>query len=539
VAVGGAGWWSKGTGLLRFARGVHGLLQRRIDDHTAAATIARGVAQREQRFLDVLDAKVWPHASSPYRALLDAAGCTRGDVARLVQRDGLGFALRVLADAGVRVGFDELKGRADTVRGSRTFRFRAEDFDDPLMRPDLALSSSGTRGPRRRVQIDVEHVAELAAPWAMFLSEHEAGHTDTPLLFWTPGHAGIAARYLACAVAGRRYERWFVSEVMNAAVDRAYAACVHGLSRRAGKFPAAERVPFDAPAAVLDALCALLARGARPCVNTAPTAASALALLACERGVALDGVTFLLGAEPLTDARRATITAAGARCAVLYGSSEAPWIGAQCAIPACADAVHVLLDGYAVITATDAGSSAQNAASSNGETRDGTLLLTSLRRAVPTVLINADIGDRARLDDGARCGCTYDRLGCVQQLSSVRSSDKITELGVTFAVRDVQHVLEDALPRRLGGVAGDYQLIEERDGAGLPRYIVRVHPRLDVDEARVADAFLAELSGRERHYGFMVATWQRAGIVCAIRAPALIAPSGKVPSFHRVPEPTR
>jgi hypothetical protein len=531
----GAGWWSKSAGLLRFAHGVRGLVRRRIDDATAAATIARGVAEREARFLAMLDAKVWPHASSPYRLLLDAAGCTRVDVQSLVRRDGLDAALRVLADAGVHVGFDELKGRTDAVRGSSTFHFRAEDFDDPLMRPELALASSGTRGPRRRVQIDVEHIAELAPPWAAFLAEHTGGHEDAPLLFWTPGHAGIAARYLACAVAGRRHVRWFVSEDMNATVDRAYAACVHGLSRRAGGFPRAEHVPFSAPAPVLDALRTLLARGARPCVNTAPTAASALALLALERGVALDGVTFLLGAEPLTDARRATITAAGARCAVLYGSSEAPWIGAQCSGPACADAVHVLLDGYAVI-APPAGH-ARAAQPVDGDTaRESTLLLTSLRRAVPKVLLNADIGDRARLDDAARCDCAYDRLGCVQQLSTVRSTDKITELGVTFAVRDVQHVLENALPARLGGVAGDYQLTEERDAAGLPRYTVRVHPRLDLDEARVTDAFLAELGALQRHYGFMVATWQRAGIVRAHRAPALVAPSGKVPSFHRMAE---
>ena len=118
----------------------------------------------------------------------------------------------------------------------------------------------------------------------------------------------------------------------------------------------------------------------------------------------------------------------------------------------------------------------------------------------------------------------------------MRSADKITELGVTFAVRDVQHVLEDALPRRLGGVAGDYQLVEERCASGLPRYTVRVHPRLDVSEGSVADAFLDELGGLARPYGFMAATWRRAGIVRASRAPALIAPSGKVPSFHRVPE---
>jgi hypothetical protein len=56
------GWWSKGTGLLRFARDLRGLLRQRIDDASSAAAIARGAAEREQRFLDVLDTKVWPFA---------------------------------------------------------------------------------------------------------------------------------------------------------------------------------------------------------------------------------------------------------------------------------------------------------------------------------------------------------------------------------------------------------------------------------------------------------------------------------------------
>ena len=68
------------------------------------------------------------------------------------------------------------------------------------------------------------------------------------------------------------------------------------------------------------------------------------------------------------------------------------------------------------------------------QARDGqTLLLTSLRSASPKVLLNTDIGDRAVLET-RRCGCLYDQLGCRLLLHTIRSSDKITELGVTFAV---------------------------------------------------------------------------------------------------------
>jgi len=520
------GLWSKGTGLLRFARDLRGLLRATIDVDGCARVIAQGVAQREQRFLTKLERAVYANPSSPYRRLLAAAGCERGDVERLVRTDGLDATLITLARAGVQVSFDELKCRQPAVRGSQTFHFRPEDFDDPLVSAQLSLRSGGTRGAPLRVPIDTEHIAELAPSWAVFLAEN--GCDTSPLLFWTPGHAGVAARYLACALFGQRYARWFVSEEMHAATDRLYARCVHELSRRAGGFPRAERASFSDPSPVLRCLLELVAQGQRPCVNTAPSAAAKLALLAKRRGDVLDGITFLLGSEPLTAARRATIEASGARAVALYGSSEAPWVGGQCQRAAHADAVHVLLDGYAVVAADEPSYAETHA--------DRTLLLTSLRHAVPKVLLNADIGDRAIIT-GQRCGCLYDRLGCRLRLHSIRSSDKITELGVTFAVRDVCHVLEDVLPRRIGGVAGDYQLVEARDRDGLPCYVIVVNPELrDVDDAGVPAAFLAELARLERHYRFMASTWERDGLIQVRRGAALASASGKVLAFHRTSE---
>lgn len=517
------GLWAKGRGLLRFARGVRGLRERQISVDDGVRTVACGVTERDARFLAKLESAVYGNPRSPYRRLLAAAGCALGDVASLVQADGLEGALRVLARAGVHVTFDELKCRCPAVRGSQTLHFRPADFDDPLVVEQLSLRSGGTRGAAQRVPIDVEHIAELAPSWALFLAENDCA--TAPLLFWTPGHAGVAARYLACALFGQRYVRWFVAEEMRAATDRLYAACVHGLSRRAFDLPRPQRAPFSDPAPVLDCLLALLARARRACVNTAPSAAAKLALLALQRGASLDGVTFLLGAEPLTAARRATIEASGARATPLYGSSEAPWIGGQCRAAPHADAVHVLRDGYAAIAA-DEPSRAPDAT-------DRTVLLTSLRRAVPKVLLNADIGDRAVFGE-RRCGCLYDRVGCRLELHGIRSSDKITELGVTFAVRDVHHVLEDVLPRRLGGAAGDYQLVESRDQHGLPRYTLRLDPGLrDIDDAIVTATFLAELGRLERHYGFMASTWGREGMIQVRRGAPLASASGKVLSFHR------
>ena len=235
---------------------------------------------------------------------------------------------------------------------------------------------------------------------------------------------------------------------------------------------------------------------------------------------------FLLGSEPLTPARRRTIEASGARAAPLYGSSEAAWIGGQCHRAAHPDEVHVLLDGYAIIPADEPSAGGQ------------TLLFTSMRRLAAKVLLNADIGDHAVLET-RRCDCLYDRLGCRLLLHTILSSDKITELGVTFAVPDVFHVLEDVFPRRFGGAAGDYQLVEARDAQGLPRYTILVNPALPaIDEERLPAAFLSEMGKLEGYYRFMTAAWAREQFIGVRRGAPLAGPLGKVLPFHRVADPS-
>jgi hypothetical protein len=243
-----------------------------------------------------------------------------------------------------------------------------------------------------------------------------------------------------------------------------------------------------------------------------------LSLEAQRRGRRLTGAIFLLGSEPLTPARRRAIEASGARAAPLYGSTEAPWVGGQCRHARHADEVHVLMDSYAVVPSGPS------------------MLLTSLRRALPKILINVDIGDRASIETGA-CDCLYGRLGCNLRLHTIRSSDKITEFGVTFAVHDVFHILEETFPHRFGGQAGDYQLVEDRDGAGLPRYTIVVNPRLPgIHEEGLPGAFLEEMAKLHSHYGFMAAVWAREKMIRVSRRAALASSAGKVLPFHRTAE---
>jgi hypothetical protein len=288
--------WSKVSGFGRFALRLRRLVNEPITLDQATARIRDGVARRDERFLAMLARVVTTNPRSPYRQLLASAGCGAEDMAALVARDGLDEALQSLVRAGVYVSYDEFKCRRPAVRGSQTFHFSPEDFDDPLLTRYYAATSSGTRGGPTRVPIDADLIADMATYWAVFLAEHDA--LTTPLMFWTPGHAGVAARYLACAKAGQIYSDWFVSEGMHDLKERMYASTIHWLARRAGRFPNPRAASFDDPGPVLDRLRHLLDDRQTPSVNTAPSAAVTLSLEAQRRGQSLAGVSFFLGSEP-------------------------------------------------------------------------------------------------------------------------------------------------------------------------------------------------------------------------------------------------
>lgn len=514
-------------GLVRLARNLPGFLGEVLTPEQAREMVAEGVRLRRERFLARVEAI---HASrrGPYYALLEAAGCEPGDVRKLTESEGLEGALRRLAAAGVYVRYEEFKGRQAAVRGSRTFRFRPEEFDDPNLKPEMVGASGGSRGRAVTTYGSLAYITQMVPHWAVFFEENDC--LDKPLIFWTPGHAGATVRHLWCAKFGIRYERWFVSEEMTAPKDRLYAAAKRWLVERQGGFPKPEPAHYDQPEIVLDALLPYLERGGAA-LNTAPSAAVKLSLAAQARGRSLQGIVFLLGAEPLTPARKRAIEASGARATPLYGASEATWIGGQCRRPAAPDEIHVLRDNYAVIAAEEALGEAAPASD------DGAvgLLLTTLQPLTQKTLINVDIGDRAVIER-RRCDCLYDRLGCTTVLHTIRSSDKITEYGVNIAVADVFQVLEEALPRRFGGAAGDYQLVESPEDSGLPRYTLYADPRVGrLDEGEIEATFLSELARLRTYYGYMTEILRKERALTVRRATPVRTARGKAFAFYRLP----
>ncbi len=512
---------SDAYGLLRFASGLPKFVAAPLSTEAAQAYIRKRIASRPAAFLDMITRAVFANPTSPYLKLFRAAGCELGDVRQLVEAEGVEGTLQALLRAGVYTTFEEFKGLAPAVRGSQKFAFRADEFDNPLITTHYASNSGGTRARATRVNIDLEHIAQSAPSWAVWFAAHE--WLDRPLVYWTPTHSGIVNGQLRCARFGKRVVKWFAIVGMGMTRDRLTAACVHRLARRAAGVPRPELVPLDEAWRVGEYLTGLARNGPPPCINTYASAAVRICLAMRTRGISLRGVTFLLRGEPLTSTRREAIEASGAQAVQTYGFAEGGPVGAQCPTPAAPDDVHVFLDAFAVThRARPVG---------DGEPV-GALLLTALRPAAPKIMLNTEIGDHGVLT-ARRCGCLFDAVGYGTHLHDIRSFEKLTGEGMTFVGADLVLVLEEVLPRRFGGTVADYQLLEEQDARGLPRYALLVSPAVGtVDEKALVSTFLGELGKLRSHYRFMTALWARADILRVERRQPVATGRGKILPFR-------
>lgn len=514
-------FWSETRLVARLLAALPRFLRTPVTLSQARAAVEHGLRTREAAFLGIVELAVYGNPASPYLRLLRAADVELQDVRRLVTREGLEGALSALLAAGVYVTFEEFKGRAPARRGSQTFTFAAADFDNPLIRPHFITQSGGTSGRPTRINIHLDHIAQTTPQWVVWFAT--LGLLDSPLVFWIPSYFSINNQQLRCAKFGKKYVKWFLP------VERTGSAVLtDALVRWVGGFRAPEYAPLSAGGRVADYLSSLVREGPPPCVVASPSAAVRVSISAQDRGLPLTGVTFLLGYEPLTEARRQTIEASGARAAPLYGTSESPTIGSQCLYPTAVDDVHVCLDTYAITQ--------RPRPLGHGESVDA-LLLTALQEASPKIILNMEIGDSGVLVT-RRCQCLLDELGYTQHLHTIRSFEKLTGEGVSILGADLYPLMESLFPSRFGGGVLDYQLIERQDERGLPRYDLRINPEVGpVDERAAVRLLLSEVGRLTRGYGIMAQLWKTAGVVQVKREPPIPTPRGKVLPFRTLRAP--
>ena len=201
-------------------------------------------------------------------------------------------------------------------------------------------------------------------------------------------------------------------------------------------------------------------------------------------------------------------------------------IAIGCATPTAPDDVHVMDTRYAVIART------------RGATSDGpevaALAVTTLSDHAPTTLLNVETGDSAILER-RDCGCALGTQGLKTHLAHIRSFEKLTGEGMTFARSNLTQILESILPARFGGTSVDYQVLEEERRSGLPRLVLRVSPSVGpVDADDVRATFLAALAQDGGLEQYMARLWERAQTVEVERALPHVTPAGKILPFQRV-----
>jgi hypothetical protein len=512
---------------LRFLAQVPAFLRRPFSDAEARALVRERVAGREATFLDLLRRAVYQRPDSPYRALLREAGCELGDLTRLVHGEGIEGALRTLLRRGVYLTVPEFKGRVPVRRGSTVFTLDPARLRNAATRAQLMGRTSGSRGTRALVPMDLRTVHDRAV--YRYLTLAALSGTGWRHALWVaPGASPIVNMLQLCA-GGMWPERWF-SQVDPASPSLPAAYRWSGRGLRAAAWLAARRLPGpthvapDDPLPIVRWMRAVQEGGGTPHVETFPSSAVRLCQAAAAAGLDVAGSHFTLVGEPLTAGRLALVDQTGAVAHPKYSTVECGPIAGACGAPAAADDTHLHHDRHALV---QPGPSVDAA----GVPSDG-LLVTTIRPEAPLVLLNVSLGDRAVLERRA-CGCPLERLGWVTHVHTIRSFEKLTAGGVAVADTDVVHILDEILPRRFGGGPTHYQLVESTTDGVLALDLL-VHPALGrLDAGAVREAFLEAVAGLSSAGRLIALRWRGEGLPHVERRLPHTTATGKILHVHQ------
>jgi hypothetical protein len=485
------------------------------------------LVRREADFLWVLRHTIYDQPQSPYRQLLEWAGCAYGDVERLVRQDGVEDTLRALYRQGVYLSVDEFKGRRPALRGNAVIEVGPAKLRNPVAAAHFFGGTSGSRGPRTPVPMNLSFIRDRAVNACLTL--HARAAVEWRKAVWAdPG--GCLALSIRFSSFGPPVDRTFsLVDLADPGLDSSYRLGARALawgSRLSGvPIHAAEHVAVDSPLAIARWIREVRRVGARPHLWTYVSPAVRLCRASAAAGIDLAGAAFTVTGEPVTAARLAAIREVGAEAVADYGSAESGFIGYGCLAAEIPDDVHLFHDLHALLR-LDAGE----------ETREmphGALLVSSLRPSAPIILLNVSMGDRAEVVSRV-CDCPLERLGWPTHLHTIRSYEKLTAGGMTFLDTDVILALERVLPGRFGGGPTDYQLVEEETPEAGARIRLLVHPAIgQLEPTDVIETFLTALGSGSPANRMMALHWRQTGVLVLDRQIPRTTLTGKIPHIVR------
>ncbi len=512
----------------RFPIALRKFLREPITLAQAKQSVQERMEQRSENFLRMLERSVYNTPRSPYRALLQRAGCELGDVRALVQHKGVEGTLRALREADVFVTFEEFKGRKPIRRNEFELHVTPRDFDNPAARHDFTLTTGGSTGAANAVYQDLDHIAVLASNKLLKTDAH--GFLGAPAVHWTHMLPGSGIRFLLQRVKIKQPNaKWYAPlgwREFNAWLkyDTAMLYMLFWLRAYNAPVPFPQVVKPDDALIVARQVRNLLDRHERVLLYASVSQAVRVALAAQQAGFRLDGAGANLMSEPLTQAKAAHLVGAGMKIIAGYGSIETGRIGLGCAKYEQVDDVHIALDAFALID--------YPYAVPNTDVVVPALNLTSLRSFAPNVMLNYQSDDYGILETRA-CGCPLEAYGFTTHLHDIRSYSKLVGEGVTLIGNEMLKILEEQLPARFGGSPLDYQMMEREDEKGFTRLVLLIHPRVVIqDENAVIPFVLNALRESSPGADAARAVWQRTNTLQLERREPIITSRGKLLPLH-------
>ncbi|GAI87910.1 unnamed protein product, partial [marine sediment metagenome] len=129
----------------RFSYGLRKFLKEPITLEESRQIISQRLKDRQQNLLATVKQAIYGNQTSPYLELLNFAGCEYGDFEQMVRSDGIEPTLCKLNDLGIYLSIEEFKGKKEVKRGSKTFQFKEDDFNNPLLSGHLEARSGASR----------------------------------------------------------------------------------------------------------------------------------------------------------------------------------------------------------------------------------------------------------------------------------------------------------------------------------------------------------------------------------------------------------
>lgn len=514
------------AGLFGLALALPAFFRETVTLERAQEGIAQALADREERFLGLVQNHIYRVPQSPYLRLLRIAGCEFSDLESGVRRDGIEATLRDLALAGVYLDSGEFKGKREVVRGKTSFRVSPADFDPQERSFGILTQSSGSSNRPIASMATLDRVAASALYQCIFYAAHDLfGSSHAVYDAAVPAGAGIRT-ILNRTKAGIPMEKWFARAVPTAdrfvkfsSVTTSYV--VVALAKLFGPGAALpEDVDHDNLTPILEWFTSAKARGRACCLKTSSSNAVRIAQVAWRAGISLEGMIFHVGGEPFTEAKHAVLKRAGASAVTDYAFEGGGLIGVGCGNPAYLDEVHLMHPHLVVIPRPDP--------VTFGDASAHPLLCTTLHSGYARLHFNVENGDYG-VFESRDCGCALERVGLTGHLHDIRSYEKFTGEGMNYYYGELYEFVERTLPSEFGGSIGDYQIAEEEDEAGQTRLTLRVEPKLgEIDELKLLARLRAELGRGALGNEFQARVWAEAGTLRVRRETPVASARGKI-----------